>query len=193
MKKLLTLVSLSVLSMAGIFALKPAKVSPVRAEGEEETIQVLEETVKEQKNFRETFVEPVIIALGSINVAAVASTVALFVIRHHSDKKRGLKLDDATERINKLIEESEKLKAEVNESQAKCVGMYQAQLDEMKETLELVKKTEKDCRNVEKMHRAILLLSEIEVKWINKSKEEIRSGLAKEIEELSAILEELSK
>lgn len=179
--------------MVGIFALKPAKISQVRAEGEEEKIEVLEETVKEQKNFRETFVQPVIIALGSINIASVASTVALFVIRHRSDKKRGIKLDDSTERINKLIEECEKLKAEVNESQAKCVGMYQAQLDEMKETLELVKKTERDCRNVEKMHRAILLLSEIEVKWINKSKEEIRSGLAKEIEELSAILEELSK
>jgi len=191
-RKLIALASLT-LGLGCIIAFKPVSVGEARAEGEEETAEVVQQVEEKQNKFLDTVVAPLFIALGSVNLASIGSCVGLFFWKKHKDNARFKKVDALTLKVENLIGESENLKEEAAKTQSQCVALYDAQIIELKEAVALLKETEKNTRNVDEMKKSIVVLGELIIKSIKENEDSIKSGAASKIAEVEEILKSLSK
>lgn len=196
-KKLFTLLALTI----GVGAMSMPSFVEVKAESEEEIVEVIEEPKEslldkfydETKEFKETYVQPIIIALGSINLATIFSLVATLISNHVKEKARNGKFDTLNAKVEEFNKKANEILDKMVTAKANIDIEVNQAIEMIKEQVEVVKSMKADESVIAGLKNSVVSMSEALVLLLKQNKETFKQGLTEQVAELEKTISELSK
>ena len=194
----LLFIPLLCLSFGVSVAVSPRTVTVVKAE--EETVEVVPEeqeqsSVEEFKNevdkFKETVVNPIIIFLGSLNFASIATVVIGVLIRHVSNKKRDKKFDDNNATLDELIVSTTKAISDLNTAKDNANKVFFEAVDLVHKVIDICEDIKQNCGQIVELKQSVIAMAETLTTVYKNNPEAIKNGAAKQLKEVSERIQQL--
>jgi len=198
-KKLL-FIPLLCLGFGVAVAVAPSSATVVKAEDEiaevvpeAEEKSSVDEFKEEVNKFKETVVNPLIIFLGSLNFASIATVVIGVLVRHFANKKRDKKFDVNNATLDNLIATQQKLNEETEKAKDNAVELFSKSLEVLKQVIKIVEDIKKSCGQIPELKQSVISMAEALVVTAKSNPEIIKSGAMKQITEIQNRIAELGK